>query len=79
MMSNWEKDNKWAQLGDETYQSRLNKPPIQFPLHFESPIQDIYSNNSSSHVGDDYNNIEVGMDDFLRDNHTMKGMLLHPF
>ena len=42
----------------------------------ESPIQNIFRNTSSSHVGDEYNNIVMGMDDFLWDNHAMEGMFL---
>jgi hypothetical protein len=57
----------------------LNQPPIQFPLCPESPIQNLYSNTSSSHVGDEGNDIEVGMDDFLWDTQAMEGMLLHAF
>jgi hypothetical protein len=57
----------------------LNQPPIQFPLCLESPIQNLYSNTSSSHVGDEGNDIEVGMDDFLWDTQAMEGMLLHAF
>jgi hypothetical protein len=49
----------------KAYQAWLNQPPIQFPLFPESPIQNLYSNTSSSHVGDEGNDIEVGMDDFL--------------
>jgi hypothetical protein len=63
-MSNQENVIKRAQLGEEAYQAWLNQPPIQFPLRPESPIQNLYSNTSSSHVGDEGNDIEVGMDDF---------------
>ena len=75
----WTRENvvKWAQLGDETYnQAWLNEPPIQFPLHPKSPIQNIYSNTSSSYVRDKDNNIEVGMDDFLCDTHAMEEIFL---
>jgi hypothetical protein len=57
----------------------LKQPPIQFPLHLESPIQNLDSNTSSSHVGDEGNDIEVGMDDFLWDTQAMEGMLLDAF
>ena len=43
----------------------LNQPPIQFSGHLESPIKNLYSDTSFSHVGDEDNDIEVGMDDFL--------------
>jgi hypothetical protein len=56
---------KQARLEEEAYKAWLNQPPIQFPLHLESPIQELYSNTSSSHVGNEGNDVEVGMDDFL--------------
>ena len=79
MISNWEKVVKWAQLREATCQAWLNQPPIQFPLCLESPIRNAYSNTNSSHVGDKGNEIEVGMDDFLRDTCAMEGMLLDAF
>jgi hypothetical protein len=57
----------------------LNPPPIQFPLRFESPIQNLYNNTSYSHVGDEGNDIGVGMDDFLWDTQVVEGILLHAF
>ena len=54
----------------------MNQPPIQFPLHPESPIQNVYNNIDSSHVGNKGNKIDVGMDDFLWDIVSMEGMLL---
>jgi hypothetical protein len=57
----------------------LNQPPIQFPLRLESSIQNLYNNTSSSHVGDEGNDIDVGMDDFLWDTQAVEGMLLHEF
>jgi hypothetical protein len=57
----------------------LEEPPIQFPLRPESPIQNLDSNTSSSHVGDEGNDIEVGMNDFLWDTRAMYGMLLDAF
>jgi len=57
----------------------LNQPPIQFPLRLESPIQNIYNNTSSSHVGDGGNDIRVGMDDFLWDTQAKERRLLHAF
>ena len=79
MISNWEKIVKRAQHEEETYQAWLNQPPIQFPLHPESLIQNVFSNTSSSHVMEKDNNIEVGMDDFLQDTQAMEGMLVHAF
>jgi hypothetical protein len=57
----------------------LKQPTIQFPLRPESPIQNLDSNTSSSHVGDEGNDIEVGMDDFLWDTQAMEGILLDAF
>jgi len=37
------------------------------------------SNNSSSQVGNGGNQIEVGMDDYLRDTNAMETMLLDAF
>jgi hypothetical protein len=57
----------------------LKQPPIQFPLCPKSPIQNLNNNVGPSHVGDEGNGIEVGMDDFLRDTRAMEGMLLDAF
>jgi hypothetical protein len=57
----------------------LKQPPIQFPLRLESPIQNLNSNTSSSHVGDEHNDIEVGIDDLLWDTQAMEGMCLDEF
>jgi len=55
----------------------LNQLPIHFPLHPNSPIRNDYNNsNSSSQVGNGGNQIEVGMDAYLRDITTMETMLL---
>jgi hypothetical protein len=78
-MSNHELATKRKQLGEEAYQEWLKQLPIQFPLRTESPIQDLDNNTSSSHVGDEGNDIEVGMDDFLSDTQAMEGMLLNAF
>jgi hypothetical protein len=55
----------------------LNQPPIQFPLHLESLVHNVYSNTSSSRIGDEDKDIEVGMDDFLWDTHAIEGMFLN--
>ena len=47
------------QLGEEAYQAWLNQPPIQFPLHPSSPIRNSYNNNSSSHVGNGGNEVQM--------------------
>jgi hypothetical protein len=57
----------------------LKQPPIQFPLRPESPIQNLDNNTSSSHVGDEGNDIKVGMDDFLWDTQAMEEMFLYAF
>jgi hypothetical protein len=57
----------------------LKQPPIQFPLCPKSPSQNHDSNTSSSHVGDEGNDIEVGMDDLLWDTSAMEGMLIDEF
>ena len=57
----------------------MYQPPIQFPLHPESPIQNYSSRISSSHVGDTGNDVEVGMDDLLWDTQAMEGILLDTF
>ena len=64
---------------EEPNQEWLNQPPIQLPLHRKSPFQNIYHNIGSSYVGDECNNIEVGMDDFLQDSHVMDKISLHVF
>ena len=53
------------QLGEETYQTWLNQPPIQFQLPPSLPIRNAYSDNSSSHVGNGGNELDVGMDELL--------------
>lgn len=57
----------------------MNQPPIQFPLHRELSIQNLYSKTSSSHCGGEGNDIEVGMDNLLWDTQAMEGMFLHAF
>jgi len=55
----------------------LNQPPIHFPLHPNSPIRNDYKNsNSSSHVGNGCNQIEVGKDAYLHDTTAMETTLL---
>jgi hypothetical protein len=67
-MSNREKVAIREKLGEmKAYQEWLNQPPIQFPLHPDSLIRNDYSNSSCSQVGNGVNQIEVGMDDYLRD------------
>jgi hypothetical protein len=78
-MSNQEKVAIRAQLREEAYQELLNKPNIQFPLHLYSPIRNDYNNSSSTQVGNGVNQIEVGMDDYLRDTISMEKMLLDAF
>jgi hypothetical protein len=63
----------------QAYQESLNQPPIQCPLSPKSPIQNLYSNTSASYVGDEGNDIDIGMDDFLWDTQAMEGMLLDAF
>ena len=79
MMSTREKKTKRGELGEEAYQEWLNQPPIQFQLHPKSPIQNYSSSTSSSRVRDGGNDVEVGMDDFLRDSQAMEGILLYVF
>lgn len=67
------------QLGKEAYQEWFNQPPIQFPLHPESPIQNLSNSTSFSHVGDGSNDVEVGIDDFLQVSQSMEVMLLDAF
>jgi len=57
----------------------LNHQLIYFLLHPESPIQNLYNNTSSSHVKDEDNDIEVGMEDFVSNTHVMEVILLHEF
>jgi hypothetical protein len=65
MMSSHELASKQKELREEEYGEWLKQPPIQFPPRPESPIQNLDNNTSYSHVGDEGNDIEVGMDDFL--------------
>ena len=62
-------------FGEERYQEWLNQPPIQFPLRPDSSIRNEYNNSSSSQAGNGGNQIEVGMDDYLRDMTVMETML----
>jgi hypothetical protein len=78
-MSNQEKAAIREQLVEEAYQEWLNKPPIQFPLRLDSPIRNDYNNSGSSQVGNGFNEIEVGMGDYLRDTTSMETMLLGAF
>jgi hypothetical protein len=78
-MPTQEKDVKRAQLREQAYQAWLDQPPIQFPLRLESPISNIYSSIGSSHVGDEDNDIEVGMDDFLWGTHALEEILFNEF
>ena len=57
----------------------MNQPPIQFPLHPDSPIRNDYNNSSSLEVGNGDNQKEVGMDDYLCDMTVMERMLLDTF
>ena len=57
----------------------MNQPLIQFSLRPDSPIRIDYNNSSSSQAGNGGNQIEVGMDDYLRDMTTMETMLLDVF
>ena len=57
----------------------MNQPPIQFPLRLDSPIRNDYNNSSSSQDGNGGNQIEVGIDDYLRDMTAMETMLLDAF
>ena len=79
-MSNREKVALREKLGEEAYKEWLNQPPIQFPLRPDSPIRNDYNNSSSSsQVGNRGNQIEVGMDNYLRDMNAMEAMLLDAF
>ena len=57
----------------------VESPPIQFPLCSDSPIRNDYNNSSSSQVGNGGNQIEGGMDDYLRDTSAMETILLDAF
>ena len=57
----------------------MNQPPIQFPLRPDSPIRNDYNNSSSSKVGNGGNQIEVGMDDYIRDMTAMETIFLDTF
>ena len=78
-MSNWEKFELREKIREERYQEWLNQPPIQFLLRPDSLIWNDYSNNSSSQASNGGNQIEVGMDDYLRDTTSMETMLLDAF
>ena len=78
-MSNREKTQLRQNIGEERYQEWLNQPPIQFLLRLDSPIRNDYNNSSSSHISNGGNQIEVVMDDYLRDTITMEAMLLDAF
>ena len=78
-MSNREKVALREKLGSKPYQEWLNQPPIQFPLRLDSPIKNDYNNSSSSQVSNVGNQIEVGMDDYLRHTTTMETMLWDAF
>ena len=78
-MSNWEKTELREKIGEERYQEWLNQPLIQFPLRPDSPIRNDYRNSSSSQAGNGGNQIEVGMDDYLRDVTDIETMLLDAF
>ena len=64
---------------EEAYQEWFNKPPIQFLLRPSSPIKNEYSDSSSSHVGNGGNEVEVCMDDWLRQRSSMDAMFFHTF
>ena len=78
-MSNQEKIELREKIGEEWYLEWLNQPLIQFPLHPDSPIRNDYNNSSYSQVSNGCNQIEVGMDDNLRDTTAMETMLLDAF
>ena len=78
-MPNREKTELREKLGEERYQEWLNQPPIQFSLSPDSPIRNDYSNSSSSEAGNGGNQIEVVMDDYLRDTTAMEIILLDAF
>jgi hypothetical protein len=78
-MSNREKFAIREQLREESYQEWLNQPPIQFPLRPHSPIRNDYNNGSSSQVGNGFNEIEDGMDDYLWYTSSIETTLLDAF
>ena len=78
-MSNREKTELREKIGEEWYQELLNQPPIQLLLRPDSPIRNDYNNSSSLQAGNGDNQIEVGMDDYLRDMTTLETMLLDAF
>ena len=78
-MSNREKIELREKIGEERYQEWLNQPPIQFPLHPDSPIRNDYINSISSQDGNGGNQIEVHMDVYLRDMTSMERMVLYAF
>ena len=78
-MSNRENTKLREKIGEERYQEWLNQPLIQFLLRPDSPIRNDYNNSSSSQAGNGDNQIEVGMDDYLRDMTAMETMLLDAF
>ena len=78
-MSNREKAELREKIREERYQEWFNQPPLQFPLRTDSLIRNDYNNSSSSQDGNGGNQIEVGMDDYLRDITAMETMLLDAF
>ena len=78
-MSNREKTEVREKIGEERYQEWLNQPPIQFPLRPDSPIRNDYNNSSSSQADNGGNQIEFGIDEYLRNTTAMETMLLDAF
>ena len=78
-IANREKTELREKIGEERYQEWLNQPLIQFSLCPDSPIRNDYNNSSSSQASNGGNQIEVGMDDYLRETTTMETMLLDAF
>ena len=78
-ISNREKAELKEKIKEERYQEWLNQPSIQLPLHPDSKIRNDYNNSISSQAGNGGNQIEVGMDDYLRDMTAMETMLLEAF
>ena len=78
-MSNREKTEKRVQFGEESYQTWLNQPPIQIKMHPSSSTRNSYSDSSSSHVGNEGNELDIGMDELLRQRSAMDAMLCHTF
>ena len=78
-MSNQEKTELREKTEEEWYQEWLDQPTIQLPKCLDSPIRNDYINSSSSQAGNGDNQIEVGMDDYLRDTTAMETMLLYAF